>query len=34
MEDVKNIEEFYKDFGDKLPAALKDELETLKKNLA
>ncbi len=34
MEDVNNIEEFYKDFGDKLPAALKDELETLKKNLA
>lgn len=32
-EDVKNIEEFYKDFGDKLPAALRQELETLKKNL-
>ena len=32
-EDVQNIEEFYKPFGDKLPAALKDELETLKKNL-
>ncbi len=33
MEDVANIEDFYKDFGDKLPAALKEELETLKKNL-
>ena len=33
-EDVANIEEFYKDFGDKLPPALRDELETLKKNLA
>ena len=33
MEDVTNIEEFYKDFGDKLPAALREELETLKKNL-
>ncbi len=32
-EDVANIEEFYKDFGDKLPPALQDELETLKKNL-
>ena len=33
MEDVANIEDFYKDFGDKLPTALKEELETLKKNL-
>ena len=33
MEDVANIEEFYKDFGDKLPPALREELETLKKNL-
>ena len=33
MEDVTNIEEFYKDFGDKLPPALREELETLKKNL-
>ena len=33
-EDVANIEVFYKDFGDKLPAALREELETLKKNLA
>ncbi len=33
LEDVANIEEFYKDFGDKLPAALREELETLKKNL-
>ncbi len=32
-EDVANIEDFYKDFGDKLPQALRDELETLKKNL-
>ncbi len=34
MEDVNNIEEFYAEFGDKLPAALREELETLKKNLA
>mgnify|MGYP000890417972 CR=1 FL=1 len=33
MEDVANIEEFYKNFGDKLPPALREELETLKKNL-
>ena len=33
MEDVANIEDFYKDFGDKLPTALKEELETLKENL-
>ena len=33
MEDVANIEDFYKDFGDKLPIALKEELETLKENL-
>ena len=33
MEDVANIEEFYKDFGDKLPPAMREELETLKKNL-
>ena len=33
MEDVANIEEFYKDFGDKLPPALREELETLKQNL-
>ena len=33
VEDVANIEEFYKDFGDKLPPALREELETLKKNL-
>lgn len=26
MEDVANIEDFYKDFGDKLPTALKEEL--------
>ncbi len=32
-EDVENIEAFYQPFGDKLPAALKKELETLKKNL-
>ena len=32
-EDVANIEAFYKDFGDKLPAALVEELDTLKKNL-
>ena len=33
MEDVAGIEEFYKEFGDKLPPALREELETLKKNL-
>ncbi len=32
-EDADNIEEFYKKFGDKLPHELKDQLETLKKNL-
>ena len=32
-EDVENIEAFYQPFGDKLPAALREELETLKKNL-
>ncbi len=32
-EDVSNIEDFYKEFGDKLPQALRDELETLKQNL-
>ena len=31
-EDAKGIEEFYGKFGDKLPAELKAELETLKKN--
>ncbi len=33
-EDAKGIEEFYGKFGDKLPAELKAELETLKKNTA
>ena len=33
MEDVQNIEAFYQDFGDKLPPAMREELETLKKNL-
>jgi phosphoenolpyruvate carboxykinase (GTP) len=32
-EEVKGIEEFYKKFGDKLPTELKEELETLKKNI-
>ncbi len=32
-EDVANIEDFYRDFGSKLPQALKEELEILKKNL-
>ncbi len=32
-EDADAIEEFYKKFGDKLPKELKNELETLKKNL-
>ncbi|MGN0796433.1 MAG: phosphoenolpyruvate carboxykinase domain-containing protein, partial [Christensenellales bacterium] len=31
--DVEGIEEFYKKFGDKLPEALRAELETLKANL-
>ena len=32
-EDVALIEEFYQDFGDKLPRELQEELEILKKNL-
>ena len=32
-EDVALIEEFYQDFGDKLPKELREELEILKKNL-
>ena len=32
--EVPGIEEFYAKFGDKLPAAIRAELETLKKNLA
>ena len=32
-EDAQGIEEFYAKFGDKLPAELKAELETLKKNV-
>ena len=30
--EAEGIEEFYKQFGDKLPAALKEQLETLKAN--
>lgn len=30
--EAAGVEEFYKQFGDKLPQALRDELETLKKN--
>ena len=30
--EAEGIEEFYKQFGDKLPAELKNQLETLKKN--
>ena len=32
-EDAKGIEEFYAKFGDKLPAVLAKELETLKNNV-
>ena len=32
-EDAENIEEFYASIGDRLPAKLHEELETLKKNL-
>ena len=31
MDDIKNIEEFYSKFGDKLPKELRNSLETLKK---
>ena len=30
--EAEGIEEFYKQFGDKLPQALRDQLETLKAN--
>ena len=30
--EAAGVEEFYKQFGEKLPAALRAELETLKKN--
>ena len=33
-QEAAEIEEFYKQFGDRLPKELVDELETLKKNLA
>ena len=33
-EDAENIESFYAKFGDKLPEALRKELDTLKANLA
>ena len=33
QDDAKGIEEFYAKFGDKLPAVLANELETLKKNV-
>ena len=32
-QEAAGIEEFYQKFGSKLPAALKEELETLKHNL-
>ena len=32
--EAAEIEEFYKTFGDKLPAALREQLEILKKNTA
>ena len=34
VEEAKGIEEFYAQFGDKLPSELKENLETLKANLA
>ena len=32
--EAEGIEEFYKKFGDKLPQELRDQLNTLKANLA
>ena len=32
--EAEGIEEFYKQFGDKLPQELRNQLETLKKNCA
>ena len=32
--EAEGIEEFYKQFGDKLPEELKNQLATLKKNCA
>ena len=34
MKEAEGIEEFYKKFGDKLPAELKDQLAGLKARLA
>ena len=34
LEETKGIREFYKKFGDRLPQALVDELDTLEANLA
>ena len=34
MKEAEGIEEFYKQFGDKLPQELRNQLETLKKNCA
>ena len=34
LEDVKNIEEYFAQFGDKLPKEMADELEKLKANLS
>lgn len=33
MEDVENQKEYFKQFGDRLPAAIKRELENLENNL-
>ena len=33
LDDVKNIEEYFAQFGDKLPKEMADELEKLKANL-
>lgn len=33
LEDVENIKEYFAQFGDKLPAKIKEELDILEKNL-
>ena len=33
MEDVENQEQYFAQFGDRLPKEIKEELETLKNNL-
>ena len=34
LKEAEGIEEFYKKFGDKLPAELKDQLNSLKERLS